>query len=95
MLFSKKETLARVFSCEFCEISKNTFFTEHPGGWSSFHIAINSSLSSTLFDFADILILKNIKIFQSLVFLLCNISTFLKKRVQILQVSVKLVITIA
>ena len=24
----KKETLARVFSCEFCEISKNTFFTE-------------------------------------------------------------------
>ena len=25
----KKETLARVFSCEFSEISKNTFFTEH------------------------------------------------------------------
>ena len=24
----KKETLARVFSCGFCEISKNTFFTE-------------------------------------------------------------------
>ena len=22
----KKETLAQVFSCEFCEISKNTFF---------------------------------------------------------------------
>ena len=28
--FIKKETLAKVFSCEFCEISKNTFFTEHP-----------------------------------------------------------------
>ena len=27
--FIKKETLAHVFSCEFCEISKNTFFTEH------------------------------------------------------------------
>ena len=27
--FIKKETLALVFSCEFCEISKNTFFTEH------------------------------------------------------------------
>ena len=27
--FIKKETLARVFSCEFCEISKNTFFIEH------------------------------------------------------------------
>ena len=25
----KKETLAQVFSCELCEISKNTFFTEH------------------------------------------------------------------
>ena len=26
--FIKKETLALVFSCEFCEISKNTFFKE-------------------------------------------------------------------
>ena len=24
--FIKKETLAQVFSCEFCEISKNTFY---------------------------------------------------------------------
>ena len=27
--FIKKESLALVFSSEFCEISKNTFFTEH------------------------------------------------------------------
>ena len=27
--FIKEETLAQVFSCEFCEISKNNFFTEH------------------------------------------------------------------
>ena len=27
--FNKKETLSQVFSCEFCGISKNTFFTEH------------------------------------------------------------------
>ena len=27
--FYNKETLAEVFSCEFCEISKNTFSTEH------------------------------------------------------------------
>ena len=27
--FIKKETLAQVFSCKLCEISKNTFFTEH------------------------------------------------------------------
>ena len=27
--FIKKETLAQVFSCEFCEIFKNIFLTEH------------------------------------------------------------------
>ena len=27
--FIKKETLRQVFSCEFCEISKNTLFLEH------------------------------------------------------------------
>ena len=27
--FIKKETLAQVFSCEFWDISKNNFFTEH------------------------------------------------------------------
>ena len=27
--FIKKENLAQMFSCELCEISKNTFFTEH------------------------------------------------------------------
>ena len=27
--FIKKETLAQVLSCEFWEISKNSFFTEH------------------------------------------------------------------
>ena len=31
--FIKKETLAQLFSCEFYEIFKSTFFTEHlPGG---------------------------------------------------------------
>ena len=25
----KKETLAQIFSCEFCKICMNTFFTEH------------------------------------------------------------------
>ena len=27
--FIKKKVLAQVFSCEFCQISKNTFLTEH------------------------------------------------------------------
>ena len=26
---TKKDSLAQVFSCKFCEISKNTFFIEH------------------------------------------------------------------
>ena len=30
MFFIKKETLAQVFSCEFCEISKNTFSNRTP-----------------------------------------------------------------
>ena len=25
----KNETMAQLFFCEFCEVSKNTFFTEH------------------------------------------------------------------
>ena len=29
MQLFQKETLAQVFSCDFCEISKNTFFMEH------------------------------------------------------------------
>ena len=28
-IFIKKETLPQLYSCEFCEIFKNTFFTEH------------------------------------------------------------------
>ena len=28
-IVDEKESLAQMFSCEFCEISKNTFFTEH------------------------------------------------------------------
>ena len=35
--YIKKETLAQVFSCEFCEASKNTFFTEHLWTTASVH----------------------------------------------------------
>ena len=34
--FIKKETVAQAFSCEFCEISKNNFLTEH--FWTTFSI---------------------------------------------------------
>ena len=30
LFFNKKETLTRVFYCEFCEIPKNAFFIQHP-----------------------------------------------------------------
>ena len=33
-----KKTLVQVFSCEFCEISKNNFFTEHL--WATASIAL-------------------------------------------------------
>ena len=36
----KKETLTRVFPCEFCEIFKNTFFTKHI--WTTASWKINS-----------------------------------------------------
>ena len=35
--FIKKETLAQVLSFEFCEISKNNFFIEHPWTTASVH----------------------------------------------------------
>ena len=35
--FIKKETLSQVLSCEFCAISKNTFFTEHVWATASDH----------------------------------------------------------
>ena len=43
-LFSQKETLAQVFFCEFCKISKNTFFYGTPPGAASrnFRVEIHS-----------------------------------------------------
>ena len=41
--FIKKETVAQVFSCEFCEISKYTFFKEHL--WAAVSARSNTALS--------------------------------------------------
>ena len=41
----KKETLAQVFSCEFYEIYKNTFFTEHLWATASFNSATPDEFS--------------------------------------------------
>ena len=49
--FIKKETLAQVFSCEFCEISKNTFFYRTPlvAASENWSIAISSTFFLGLF----------------------------------------------
>ena len=41
--FIKRETLAQIFSCEFCEISENIFFTEHLRATASFFHVSNGS----------------------------------------------------
>ena len=41
--FIKKETLAQVFSCEYCEISKNTIFTENLWATASWESSIKES----------------------------------------------------
>ena len=45
--YIKKETLAQLFSCEFCKISKNTFFTEHHLPWRLLFLFIDLSLTLT------------------------------------------------
>ena len=49
--FIKKEILAQVFSCEFCEISKNTFFIEHLW-WLLLHGVSKCNIVDTLKNFA-------------------------------------------
>ena len=46
--FSKKEYLSQVFSCEFYEISKNTFFLQNTSGGCSFQEKLRSGKSSWL-----------------------------------------------
>ena len=48
----KKEPLIQVFSCEFCEISKNIFFTEHLSTTASVlseHLQKNGKIVSIVF----------------------------------------------
>ena len=51
----KKETLAQVFSCEFREISKDTFFTEHLWATASLQCkhVFRKSWTKTLDDFVN------------------------------------------
>ena len=44
-LFFNKETLTKVFPCEFCETSNNASFTEHLRATASYHFAERGMLS--------------------------------------------------
>ena len=58
--FIKKEILAHVFSCEFCEISKNTFFTEHLWTAASL-ITVSENSDKISKNFPQIVVTHNIK----------------------------------
>ena len=45
--FIKKQALAQVFSCEFCEISRNTFTTKHLRTTASQQIDVTFYISGT------------------------------------------------
>ena len=45
--FIKKEALAQAFSCEFCEIFKNTFFTDHLWATASNNFKLEDELGFT------------------------------------------------
>ena len=57
----KKRLWHRCFAVNFAKILRVLFLQNTSRGCSYFHITINSSLSLILFDFADILILRNVK----------------------------------
>ena len=77
--FIKREVLARVFSCEFSEISKNTFFTEHLCESASWWLLILSNLEFKFkeqfyrvyrgqWDILSIVLKKNVFAFLLLIF---------------------------
>ena len=61
--FIRKETLAQVFSCEFYEISKNTFFTKHVRTTASISPPLDFSSDKTIH-------------FYFLIFFICNYLLF-------------------
>ena len=55
--FIKKETLAQVFSCEFCEISKYTFSKEHL--WAAAFVRCFNTLKYSTFPRKNLSKIKN------------------------------------
>ena len=95
----KKRLWHRCFPVNFAKFLRKYFLQNISSGCSLFDITINSSLSSILFDLADILILRNIRnllksCFSSLWYFHFWCIFFIK-RFQLSKVSVNLMITIA
>ena len=85
--FIKKETLTQVFSCEFCEISKNIFFTVHLWATASQYRKVDSS---SWYKIYLLMILKHEKIDGSMIDL--QLFENLKKAMLILQTPLFLLI---
>ena len=81
LFFNKKESLAQVFSCKFCEISKNTFFYRTPSVAGSVNfffytlISFNLPLIIVVYLFVKCLILIHCRRFRK------DIEIFLEKNV--------------
>ena len=91
LFFIKKETLAQVFSCEFCEISKSTFFTEHAWTTASeknvlFGIKLSPPYPPAFRFFKNFIILSQAKYFLKV--FMCYVLAVYKKRMVIFFISV-------
>ena len=74
----KKETLAQVFSSEFCKISKNTFFTEHPWTNASIFNKIRDRISLRQWSELSINTRERIWIFLHFIYLLHIFNPYCK-----------------
>ena len=54
----KKEALTQVFSCEFCEIFKNTFFTEHLWATASYLMKVRKTDNRVIHEIRSKLLMK-------------------------------------
>ena len=75
--FSKKETLGQVFSCEFCEISKNSFFTEHLQATTGFEEIVKAIISKVYLETCQT---SWVEFFSKIVDDLKSLTTFAKKK---------------
>ena len=74
--FSTKETLGQMFSCEFYEISKNSFFTEHLRATTGFEEVVKAIISKVCLETCQT---SRVEFFSKIVDDLKSLTTFAKK----------------